>query len=156
MHDVTAMARFFKALSDPTRLRIVRLMAFNDEELCVCELVDSLEEAQYHISRHLRELRDAGLLAAERDGRWVYYALTRKDPVVKRFAKLVAALPEDDFAADQMNFLRRMELRVDGRCQVGIQKAELADDSGSKQPQKKPVGRNRKRLMKKRPTARAL
>lgn len=156
MHDITAMARFFKALSDPTRLRIVRLMAFNAEELCVCELVDSMEEAQYHISRHLRELRDAGLLATERDGRWIYYSLNKKDPVVKRFAKLVAALPEDDFATDQVNFLKRMELRVDGRCQIGIQKAELADASGSQQPQRRTAAISRNIVRKRRPKAQAV
>src|SRR5690606_32310030 len=115
---VTELSRItdaFKALSDPTRLRIVRLMAANDEEVCVCELVDSLEVPQYHVSRHLKELRNARLLRARRDGRWVYYSLDLTDPVVKELAEVVRRLPADLFREDQKNFEQRMTLRVGGR-----------------------------------------
>src|SRR5512145_172388 len=62
-----------KALADETRLRIIRLLLANQTATCVCELVDALEERQYNISRHLQVLEVAGLLEAEKDGRWVYY-----------------------------------------------------------------------------------
>ncbi|MFX8278073.1 metalloregulator ArsR/SmtB family transcription factor, partial [Acinetobacter baumannii] len=72
-------------------------MAANDKEVCVCELVDSLEVPQYHVSRHWKELRNARLLRARRDGRWVYYSLDLTDPVVKELAEVVRRLPADLF-----------------------------------------------------------
>lgn len=129
MDEIARVVRYLKALSDPTRLRIVRLMAANDEALCVCELVDSLEEPQYHVSRHLRELRDSGILTLERDGRWTYYRLSERELTVENLARLVANLPAEAFTSDQRRFEERMRLRTDGRCRVGIQKACLADGS---------------------------
>jgi len=67
----------FKALSDETRLRVLRLlMRF---ELNVGEIVGVLEMGQSRISRHLRILMEAGLLSARRDGLWVFYAAARSD-----------------------------------------------------------------------------
>ncbi|CAG0911850.1 unnamed protein product [Cyprideis torosa] len=63
-----------KALSDPTRLRIVMLLTGQDE-LCVCELTQALELAQPKISRHLAILRESGLLQDRKAGLWVYYRL---------------------------------------------------------------------------------
>lgn len=123
MGDLTAL---FGALADATRLRIVWLMAFNREELCVCELVDCLEEPQYSVSRHLRELRECGLLTATRDGRWVYYGLASGE-IIKMVAKIVSNLPSEAFSLAQANFEARMNLRTDGRCQVGIQHPAYKD-----------------------------
>ena len=128
MPEMNAMIRLFKALSDRTRLRIVRLMATNEAEMCVCELVDSLEVPQYHVSRHLKEMRDAGLVTTERDGRWVYYRL-EDGAVIKEIARIVAATEDAAFGPDQKNFEERMALREDGRCRVGILKAHLMDSS---------------------------
>jgi len=73
MQDVT---RFLEAMTDPTRLRLLRLL--RRQELCVCELVDTLRMPQYKISRHLRNLRAVGLVEARRDGRWMHYRLGRR------------------------------------------------------------------------------
>lgn len=124
------MTGVFGALSDATRLRMVRLMASNDAELCVCELVDCLEEPQYHVSRHLRELRACGLLRAERDGRWMYYSLNKAHPLARPVAEMVAALPSEAFAREQRNFEERVKLRAAGRCRVGIQREYLAESTG--------------------------
>jgi len=62
-----------KVLADPLRWRIVELLAH--EELCVCHLVDELDVAQPLVSHHLRVLRDAGIVAAERFRYWTYYRL---------------------------------------------------------------------------------
>jgi ArsR family transcriptional regulator len=67
--------RLFHALSDPTRLRIVRKLKHG--ERCVCELTDALDAAQSRLSFHLKVLKDAGLVSDRRDGRWVYYELRR-------------------------------------------------------------------------------
>jgi len=64
---------FFKALSDPTRLRIIRLLL--DRELCVCELVFILKMSQSRVSHQLRILRDAGLVEDTRDRRWMIYRI---------------------------------------------------------------------------------
>lgn len=74
--DTTRAARWFHALSDPTRLGIV--VRLTDGERCVCELTDALDAAQSRLSFHLRVLKDAGLITDRRDGRWVHYSLNRE------------------------------------------------------------------------------
>ncbi len=64
----------FRAFSDRTRLRIMHLLLGRDE-LCVCDLVRVLDVPQAKVSRHLAYLRRAGLVAARRDGQWMYYRL---------------------------------------------------------------------------------
>jgi ArsR family transcriptional regulator, arsenate/arsenite/antimonite-responsive transcriptional repressor len=64
----------FKCLADDTRARLVLLIA-REQELCVCELTCALGESQPKVSRHLAQLRSAGLLADRRQGQWVYYRL---------------------------------------------------------------------------------
>jgi ArsR family transcriptional regulator len=65
------VVKIFKALADPTRLRIVLLL--RQRELCVCELMFVLEMEQSRVSRHMRVLRDAGIVEDVRDGRWIIY-----------------------------------------------------------------------------------
>ncbi|MGH7542071.1 MAG: ArsR/SmtB family transcription factor [Gemmatimonadota bacterium] len=68
-----ALDRGFQALSDETRLGILRLL--RDGERCVCELTEALDVAQSLLSFHLKTLKEAGLVSDRRDGRWVYYSL---------------------------------------------------------------------------------
>ena len=65
--------RWFHALSDETRLEIVRLLSHG--ERCVCDLTEGLGAAQSRLSFHLKTLKDAGLVADRREGRWIYYRL---------------------------------------------------------------------------------
>lgn len=69
----TSVDRIFRAFSDPTRLRILSLLLRG--ELCVCEIVDTLDILQPAASRHLAYLRKAGLVEARREGLWMYYRL---------------------------------------------------------------------------------
>jgi ArsR family transcriptional regulator, arsenate/arsenite/antimonite-responsive transcriptional repressor len=71
------LALFFAALSDPTRLRLLKLM--NQKEICVCYLQEVLKTNQPKISRHLAYLRKAGLVEARRDGKWSHYRLKKMD-----------------------------------------------------------------------------
>jgi DNA-binding transcriptional ArsR family regulator len=73
--DVTAvrLAETFKALSDPTRVRIVSLLA--EAELCVCDLAAALGMSQSAVSHQLRTLRDLRLVHWRREGRKIFYAL---------------------------------------------------------------------------------
>lgn len=68
-------ARWFRALADETRLRIIDRLV--DGEACVCDLTDDLGVAQSRLSFHLRTLKQAGIVSDRRDGRWVYYSLNR-------------------------------------------------------------------------------
>src|ERR1700749_4690012 len=68
------MERFFQALGDRTRLRLLNLM--REQEICVCYFVEVLGQPQPKISRHLAYLRRAGLVAARREGKWMHYRLT--------------------------------------------------------------------------------
>ena len=70
---------FFKLISDETRLRIL-LLLHSEGELCVCELVDALEDSQPKISRHLALLRNLSILLDQRQGQWVYYRLNPNLP----------------------------------------------------------------------------
>src|SRR5215467_3113998 len=70
----TGLARGFKALGDPVRLRLLSLIAARGgEEVCVCELTDAFAVTGPTISHHLRVLREAGLIDCQRRGTWVYY-----------------------------------------------------------------------------------
>ena len=71
-HPATVV-RAFHALSDPTRLQIVDLL--RGGERCVCELTGALDVAQSRLSFHLKVLKDAGVVADRRQGRWIYYVL---------------------------------------------------------------------------------
>jgi ArsR family transcriptional regulator, arsenate/arsenite/antimonite-responsive transcriptional repressor len=64
----------FRALGDPTRLDIFRLVAAQTEPICVCDIVERFDVSQPTISHHLKVLRDAGLVTVSRRGIWAYYA----------------------------------------------------------------------------------
>ena len=69
-------ARILKALADPTRLRLVSLVAANDgDEACACDLIDPVGLGQPTVSHHLKILVDAGVLHREKRGIWSYYSL---------------------------------------------------------------------------------
>jgi ArsR family transcriptional regulator len=129
MIDRKWLAAAFKALSDLTRLRVVRLLAANEAQICVCEFVDVLQERQYTVSRGLGLLERAGLVEGHRDGRWVYYSLVKRDDAVATLLhELVASVSGDEvFSLDQRRFDERMALREDGRCRLGIQTEGLAN-----------------------------
>lgn len=68
------LAKVFKALGDPVRLRLLSMIASREGgEVCVCELTPEFELSQPTISHHLKLLRQAGLIDCERRGTWVYY-----------------------------------------------------------------------------------
>jgi ArsR family transcriptional regulator, arsenate/arsenite/antimonite-responsive transcriptional repressor len=65
--------QLFRALADPTRLRLLNLMS--EQEMCVCYFTEVLRAPQPKISRHLAYLRKAGIVSARRDGKWMHYKL---------------------------------------------------------------------------------
>jgi ArsR family transcriptional regulator len=71
------LADVFKALADPTRVRIVNMLVNADESVCVCDFTPALGLSQPTVSFHLAKLRKAGLLDREQRGTWAYYSLNR-------------------------------------------------------------------------------
>ena len=67
--------KFFKALADKTRLRILRVLAVR--EMCVCELMTALGLTQPTASHHLHILEDSGFVKKRKEGKWVFYSLTK-------------------------------------------------------------------------------
>lgn len=70
---VSRVVRWFHALADETRLRIIECLSGGEQ--CVCELTECLDIAQSRLSFHLKTLKEAGIVKDRRAGRWVYYAL---------------------------------------------------------------------------------
>lgn len=69
------LVSLYRALGDPTRLEVFRLIAAQSAPICVCDVVDRFELTQPTISHHLKILRDAGLVTVSRRGVWAYYAV---------------------------------------------------------------------------------
>lgn len=94
--------RVMKALSDPSRVKIVKLLQV--KELCVCELKEVLGLAQSTVSKHMKILEDAGLVEKERQGAWIIYSLADGSESV--YAEtMLSKLPdwlEDDRDLDKM------------------------------------------------------
>ncbi|MEV8511663.1 metalloregulator ArsR/SmtB family transcription factor [Dactylosporangium sp. NPDC051484] len=93
-HSLTAQAAVtlapaFKALGDPVRLQLLSMIASAPEgEICVCDLTPAFEVSAPTISYHLRTLREAGLVDADRRGTWVYYRI--RPGVMRQLATLLA------------------------------------------------------------------
>ncbi|MBW4659823.1 MAG: metalloregulator ArsR/SmtB family transcription factor [Drouetiella hepatica Uher 2000/2452] len=96
------IASGFHALSEPLRLQILDLL--RSKELCVCDLCEALGVSQSKLSFHLKVLKEARLLRARQEGRWMYYSLDLPQFVVleqhlgefRRFSPIVSARPCDD------------------------------------------------------------
>lgn len=70
-------ASWFKVLADPTRIRILNLLARNREPLCVCDIVENFDIGQPSISHHLKILRQARFVTVTRQGAFMYYSVNR-------------------------------------------------------------------------------
>jgi ArsR family transcriptional regulator len=72
-HDAATLAQSFAALSDPVRLRLLSFIASATGEVCACDLVEPSGRSQPTVSHHMKILVDAGLIAREKRGLWVWY-----------------------------------------------------------------------------------
>lgn len=82
------LLKTFYALSDPIRLKIVK-MVINSGEVCVCSFVEYFNISQPRISFHLRILKDANILKARKEGKWVYYSITKENEVINRVIDII-------------------------------------------------------------------
>ncbi|HEY0948955.1 metalloregulator ArsR/SmtB family transcription factor [Nocardioides sp.] len=86
--EAEQLARQFKALGDPTRVRLLSMIATRaGREACVCDLIEPVGLSQPTVSHHMKQLVDAGLVTREQRGRWAYYRV-----VDATLASLSAAL----------------------------------------------------------------
>ena len=75
--EADTYAGWFKALADPTRIRILNVLARSEDPLCVCDIVDHFPLGQATISHHLKVLRDVRFVVSERRGTFMYYRVNR-------------------------------------------------------------------------------
>ena len=126
LESLDSMTDAASALSDPVRLRILALLQHAGKELCVCELVDSLEAPQYQVSRNLKVLESAGLVKSRPEGKWVYYGLPPEpDEFRQMLLRAAAALPHKIIRKDARELGRRLKFREDGKCLSGPRKTRL-------------------------------
>ncbi len=114
-----------KAFADPTRVRI--LAALREKELCVCELCEALAVTQSTLSTHLQVIRDAGVVSARRQGKWMYYALAPDagslvDALFGFFSGSLKA--NATLRRDRQKLNQRLSLRDNGSCCVGFRDAK--------------------------------
>jgi len=122
MKEITMV---FECLSDHTNLRILNLLAISGQELCVCELVDSLLERQYNISKHLSQLAQAGLLKLRKEGKWAYYGMRKNRFLIKMWRVVSLQTKGKVFTEDFKRLGERLKLRQNGKCLMGIQNKNL-------------------------------
>lgn len=113
----------FAALGDRLRLRLACCLTAVKEGLCVCELVDTLQVSQPNVSRHLKQMKAAGLVEEQREGRWVYVRLKdAQHPFSEQLRcclETVCCCP--DVRADFQRLRARLKLRQGGKCVLGVQ-----------------------------------
>jgi len=121
MRIIEKYTEIFRALSDRTRLRIFLLLIKTKKALCICEIMDALNLPQSNISKHLRELKIAGLVKDQRDGKFVLYSVVfEKDNFTRNLIKTISSIPDDLLKDDLKRIEKRLSLRVDGKIVVGM------------------------------------
>ena len=86
-------SEWFKVLADPTRLRILNLLARNTEPVCVCDIVDQFDLGQPTISHHLKILRDSCFVKTERHANFIYYSINHECvPALPDAARLIMGI----------------------------------------------------------------
>ena len=110
-----------KAVADPSRVRILKLL--EGGELCVCQITTVLGLATATISKHLAALKVAGLLQQRRDGKWVYYRLAERglNPYAPHFLEVVRSTLQGDptIAEDQRLLAMVNQVPVQALCDQG-------------------------------------
>jgi ArsR family transcriptional regulator len=100
---MVAVESLFKAMGDPARIQILRMLARNGE-MCVCRITGELNMTQSAVSHHLAQLRHAGLVSVVRKGQWSYYSLCREvlsDTIIPFVSDLLELLDSAPDAAKE-------------------------------------------------------
>ena len=113
----------FSALSDKTRLRIMCALISANDALCICELIDTLKLKQYNISRHVKELKIAELVIEKRAGKFVFYSIAKANSDFGKYIiKSLATIKDRAIVEDIIRLKKRLAMREDGKCVVGMSK----------------------------------
>lgn len=105
----------FKILTDETRIRILRLLLLADIELCVCEIVESLDLPSYTISRHIKELKNSYLVSERKEGRFIFHSIPEDlDPFSKKLLELIQMIPGEYFKNDKLILKDQLKNRREG------------------------------------------
>ncbi len=121
--------RVAKALAHPTRLRILAMLG--DGELCVCQLTAALKLAASTVSAHLAEMRNAGLLEEEKEGRWVHYRVARQGAGARLARSWLRIYAEDPRVAEDAEIIERIRSHSkEELCDAGLDLVTL-DASGN-------------------------
>ncbi len=125
-----ALANVFKALSDTTRLRVLKLL--ENGELCVCDIVTALEMSQPKVSFHLNTLKEAGLIKDRKEGRWIHYRLDDSD-FFRRFLLLsvLERIPKEAVTEDKERLLEFLQDKPAKGIVVSIENKKRCCGSGS-------------------------
>ncbi|HRD32191.1 MAG TPA: metalloregulator ArsR/SmtB family transcription factor [Fimbriimonadaceae bacterium] len=127
MNDIVLLG---KALSDPTRVRILHALLHSD--LCVCEMVDALELGQSTLSAHLQTIRQAGIVETSRRHKMVSYSLAEE---ARQLIAPIFRLSEPALSADHRltrdcsRIQERLGLRSHGQCIYGPGQLDRAEDT---------------------------
>lgn len=99
---------FYKCLSEDTRLKCLLLITA-EQEVCVCDLTQTLQLSQPKVSRHLAELRKCGIVQDERRGKWVFYALNKDIPDWARNVLQETLKNTPDYCCGLLDTLKRLK-----------------------------------------------
>jgi len=122
-YKIEKLTDVLKALSDKTRLRTMWVLQRAQGELCVCEIIDALEEKPYNVSRHLKILKNTGLVGERKQGTFVFYSLSKAgDKAHRIILELISSIDKDTLPADAKRLTKRLTLRKNGNCVVGMLK----------------------------------
>jgi ArsR family transcriptional regulator len=105
--EVEKAAQILKLLGDKTRLSMMKLLQNN--ECCVCELVEIYKASQPAISQHLRKLRDIELVSERRKGHWIFYSLNKGNSYYQFVLDILDSLPSED---ERLKELEKQGLRI--------------------------------------------
>ena len=111
-------SKLFKALSDETRLRILKML--EARPLCVCEIQYVLKGSQPNVSHHLKTLSDAGLVESKKDGLWIDYRLPDKPPTPLHAA--VLSLVKKSLGNEQVVKKDRNVVKIVDRIEITLRK----------------------------------
>ena len=105
----------FKALSDETRLKLLKI--FEKGEICVCDLVSVLDMSQPKISFHLNVLKEAGLIRDRKQGKWVHYSINGPD-IFRRFLVLsvIEKIPDETIKKDIARLVKVQNMKNKNKC----------------------------------------
>jgi len=124
------LLNIFKALSDETRIRILKLL--QGGELCVCDIVTALDMIQPKVSFHLCVLKDAGLIKDRKQGRWIHYSLDESD-IFRRFLilSILERLSEGLIQEDNQRLKEFLEVKKEKGAIFPLKVRKVCCESGS-------------------------